>query len=260
MKHFFLLSDDPRFDELQKRLSFYSYPVFRTLKNTLPEESVLVFPLGAKEETVLSAAENAPRGSIIAVGRKTETLLSFCNARGIGLIPLLEDEIYLNQNAVATAEGFLGECIAKTDATLADQTFLVIGYGNCGKAIAKLLYLCGSEVYVHSHSGSMAKAEADGFSLFPAFTEKLSMFDCIVNTVPAPIFNEPFFSLCRRGTHFFQIASGLSGIDANVTKKHGVNFHPLPALPAKYSPVTEGDSLFAALDSILKLSIPPESE
>jgi len=260
MKHFFLLSDDPRFDALENRLSFYSFPVFRALPNRLPEESVLVFPLGAKEETVLSATENAPRGSIVAVGRKTNTLLSFCNDRGIGLVALLENEIYLHQNAAATAEGFLGECIRNTDVTLSDQTFLVIGYGNCGKAIAKLLYLCGGEVYIHSHSGSMAKAEADGFSVFPAFSKRLSMFDCIVNTVPAPIFDESFFSLCRRGTHFFQIASGLSGIDTDVPKKFGVIFHPLPALPAKYSPVTEGENLFAALDSILKLSIPPERE
>ncbi|MBR4287839.1 MAG: hypothetical protein IKT50_00185 [Clostridia bacterium] len=260
MKHFFLLSDDPRFDALEKRLSFYSYPVFRALINKFPEESVLVFSLGAKEETVLSAMENAPEGSVVFVGRKTNALLSFCNRRGIRLIPLLENEIYLNQNAAATAEGFLGECIGKTDATLSDQTFLVIGYGNCGKAIAKLLYLCGGEVYVHSHSGSMEKASSDGFSVFPAFTKKLSMFDCIVNTVPAPIFDENFFGLCRSGTHFFQIASGLSGIDPERAKKCGVIFHPLPALPAKYSPVTEGDNLFAALDSILKLSIPPERE
>lgn len=260
MKHFFLLSDDPRFHTLQECLLFYDHPVFRTLPDRFPAESVLVFSLGAKEEDILSAIQKLPRGSSIAVGRKTKALLSFGNHRGIEIIPLLENTAYLKRNAAATAEGFLAECIGKTDTTLADQTTLIIGYGNCGKAIAKLLYLCGSEVYVHSHSGSMEKASADGFSVFPAFTKKLCMFDCIVNTVPSPIFKEEFFSFCRRGTHFFQIASGLSGIDPELAKKHGIFFHPLPALPAKYSPVTDGEGLFAALDSILKLSIPPERE
>lgn len=260
MKHFFLLSRDQRFHQLYQKLSFYHYPVFFDLPRRIPGESVVIFPLGAKEEDVLPVLKKLPPESAVALGRKTEAIRLYCEENKILLIPLLENEAYLLQNAAATAEGFLAECIKATDTTLSDQTILIIGYGNCGKAIAKLLYLCGSEVYIHSHSGSMERASFDGFSVFPQFSPQLKMFDSVVNTVPAPIFDEAFFSYLRQGTHFFQIASGLSGIDGDTAKRHGVFFHPLPALPAKYSPVTEGDNLFAALDSILKLSIPPESE
>ncbi len=260
MKHFFLLSEDPRFDALGDRLRFHGFPVSRSLPLRFPEESVVVFPFNAKEDGVLSVIKNAPADSAVAVGRKTQKLQLCCEENGIKLIPLLENPAYLAQNAAATAEGLLGECIQRTHTVLTEETFLIIGYGNCGKAIAKLLYLCGAEVYVHSRQGSLKRAEADGFSVLPELSEKMKMFDCIVNTVPAPIFDEAFFARCRQGAHFFQIASGLSGIDPAVPKKFGVFFHPLPALPAKYSPVSEGDHLFAALDSILKLSIPPESE
>lgn len=256
MKQFFLLSDDRRFDFLSERLRFHGYPVFRSLPGVIPENSVLVFPLSAKEGDVLPVIQKAPSGTAVTVGRRTDALSRFSEENRIQLIPLLENENYLSRNAVATAEGFLAECIKETDVTLSDLTVLVIGYGNCGKAIAKLLFLCGAEVYVHSHPGSMKKAEEDGFSVFSSFSQRLSMFDCIVNTVPTSIFDKGFFSLCRPGARFFQIASGLSGIDPVLAEKEGVLFLPLPALPAKYSPASEGDEIFAALDAQLSLSHP----
>ena len=260
MKHFFFLSRDPRFSALEKQLLFHKHSVSYTLPPSFPEHSVLFFPFSAKEGEILSCLEKIPVPVTVVVGKKGEALRLLCKKKGHRLLPILENEGYVQQNAVATAEGFLSECIAKTDVTLADLTVLVIGYGNCGKAIAKLLFLCGSEVYIQSRQGSMNKAEEDGFSLFPNFSSRLSMFDCIVNTVPDAIFPPDFFSLCRDGSLFFQIASGLSGLTSETAKENGVLFFPLPALPARFSPVTEGDNLFAALDPILRLSTPPERE
>lgn len=260
MKTFFLLSDDRRFDYLSQSLASRGFPVYRSIRNPVPEDSVVLFPLGAKKDAVLPVMDLLPRGSAVAVGREDPAIRDKAREKELLVIPLLEDEAYLSRNAVATAEGFLAECIGKTTVTLSDLTFLIIGYGNCGKAIARLLFLCGAEVYVHSRQGSMKRAEEDGFSVLPAFSRQLAMFDCIVNTVPEAIFPKDFFSLCREGTRFFQIASGLSGIDPEKAAKEGVFFHPLPALPAKYSPEGEADEILSVLRVRLFSFIPPESE
>ncbi len=243
MDHFFILGTDPRYDRLASLVSEQGGTVFRTGRS-IDRPAVWIFSLNAEENTVLTALEHATTGSLVFLGRKSPDLQCFCLDRGLVLLALLEDEIYLERNALATAEGTLAEVIRETDRTLPELCVLVCGYGHCGKALAHLFWLCGCEVWVFSREGSLKRAEEDGFNAYRGKKKNLSMFDLILNTVPAPIFDNDCLSSLSPGTHFFQVASGLSGISPQRLEEKGVFFHPLPGLPGRYASQSEAEAIF----------------
>lgn len=246
MKHFFILGTDPRYDRLADLISERGGTVFRT-KKSLSCPAVWIFPLSAEEKTILSTLDHAAKGSLVLVGRKSPELELFATNHKMSLLALLEDKTYLEKNALATAEGTLAEVIRETDRTLPEMCVLVCGYGNCGKALSRLFWLCGCEVWVFSREESLKRAEEEGFNAFRGPKENLSMFDLILNTVPSPIFDDAFLSTLAKGAHFFQVASGLSGIPPQNLEEKGVFFHPLPGLPGRYASQSEAEAIFAFL-------------
>jgi dipicolinate synthase subunit A len=199
--------------------------------------------LGEKTEGILPHLHRAEEGSLFFVGKADHELEEAAQKKGIHIISLLDQEIYRTENSLATAEGCLAEVIGSTERLLTELSILVCGYGNCGKAIARLFWLCGSEVWIFSREGSMKRAHEDGFNLYRAPGERMGMFDAVINTVPTPIFSPEFFSSMRPDSHFFQIASGLSGIEKETLSRLGIHFHPLPGLPGRYAPATEAETL-----------------
>jgi dipicolinate synthase subunit A len=207
-------------------------------------EGVFFLPFGIREEELLAAFTSIPERSRIFCGTGTESVKRKAKEKNHHVTFLLEEKSSLTKNARHTAEGVLAEIIAKTDRRLDDLCLLVYGYGNCGSAIAKLLWLCGCEIWVWSRERGQALAEKDGFNVFPAPVKGLSMFDGVINTVPDSIFSQELLSTMQRGSSFFQVASGTSGIDAKKMEKAGVNFVPLHGLPGKYTPLSEADAIW----------------
>jgi dipicolinate synthase subunit A len=252
MHCFYLLGSDRRYDLIAEKLSQTGGHVFRKIEGVPSEKALFFVPMGMGEEGILQLIELALPDSVFLVAKATSKIKAAAEKRNVSCIALFDAESYRKENSTATAEGTLAEIIQKTDRNLSDQCVLVYGYGNCGKAIADLLYLVGCEVWVWSRERGQKKALADGFNLFPAPTHGLSMFDCVINTVPEPIFSDSLLCTLREGSHFFQIASGLSGICPEDLLSRGVFFHPLPGLPGKISPAAEADLIFEIIHTIFK--------
>jgi len=251
---FFLPStSDLRYTYLAEKARESGFTVTRT--DVLPqgEKCVFLFPLNLGERSALTALEQIAPGSFVFLGKASPAVKDLAQERGIFLVCLLEQERYLLKNAVHTAEGTLAEIIAATPRNLSDLCILIYGYGNCGKAIARLLWLCGCEVWVWSRQRGQALAEQDGFNLFPAPAKGLGMFDGVINTVPAPVFSPEFLGTMRQDAVFFQIASGFSGIDPDQMKSHGLRFLPLHGLPGKYCPASEADAIWDEIQRSLRL-------
>ena len=243
MKHIYILDSDPRYHLLAKRLEDEGHEVSFRLKKE-DEPAIYLFSLGAKDENILPVLNEIKEGSLVLVGKSTPRLCEAAKEKGIALCPALEDEIYLLQNAKATAEGVLKHVIECCPAVLSDLTVLVYGFGHCGSEIARLLWLCGCEVFVTSRERGCKAAQAEGFNVYPAATLGLSMFDGVINTVPDAIFSPALLDTLREDAHFFQVASGLSGIDGEYLAGRNVFFHPLPRLPGRYAPKSEAEALY----------------
>ena len=93
----------------------------------------------------------------------------------------------------------------------------------------------------------MARAKQDGFNVYHAPGERMGMFDVVVNTVPAPLLTDDFLDKISPETHFFQVASGLSGATAASFATRGIPFHPLPGLPGLCAPQNEADAMYRIL-------------
>lgn len=257
MLTFYVLGSDRRFDLVASALEEEGFSVLR--EGIAKERAVYLLPPATGEEEVLALLDRLAKGSFVFWGRAGEKAKKHAAEKEIFLTSLTEDKLYLELNSRATAEGVLAEVIQKTPCLLGEETVLVCGYGNCGKQIAKLLWLCGCDVWVHSRKGSLAKAKEDGFNTIHTFGENLGMFDLVVNTVPAPIFPSAFLDALSVGTLLFQVASGLSGLDPKDLKERGISFHPLPGLPGRIAPETEADAIFRLIKETLTQSL-PESE
>lgn len=252
MRCFYLLGSDRRYDLIAEKWSETGGLVFREINSPPSEKALFFLPMGMGEEGILPLFSIALPGSVFLVAKSTPKIQAKAEEKGLLCFALFEIESYRKENSTATAEGLLSEIIRKTDRNLSEQCVLIYGYGNCGKAIADLLYLVGCEVWVWSRERGQKKALADGFNLFPAPNRGLSMFDLVINTVPDPVFPSSLLATLRKGSHFFQIASGLSGICPEELSARGVFFHPLPGLPGKISPASEADLIFQIIPELFK--------
>lgn len=253
MKTAYLLGNDPRYTVLSRLLTEEGFTVFNELPPTAEEKPALyLFPFGTKEETLLPPLSTAPSGSLVAIGRSSAGLQALCRDRRLTLFPLLETEEYLAANARETAQGVLTEILNRTDRLLDELTVLVTGFGRCGRELCHLLWLCGAEVWVHSNKGSKKRAAEEGWNICPFPDPCLAMFDLVINTATSPLFDKETLSLLREDTVLYQVASGSAGFTEEGAKDPRIL--PLPAMPGKHVPQSEGELLFRLLLQKMKES------
>lgn len=245
MKTVIIPQGDRRFDKVAERFEKGGAHVLRG--GTSPHRAAYLFSLGEKGENLLSAVSLAAPESLFFIGRENAALQEAAKEKGICLVPLLEDPAYLASNAKATAQGALGQILTATPRVLEETSVLIIGYGNCGRALAHLLQKNGCRIRIHSNPGSLRRGEAEGFLPFSLLGRDPFSFDVVVNTVPAPIFTTEILDRIPQGTAFIQIASGLSGLDPEDLKKRKIPFYPLPGLPGVVAPETEADAIYAIM-------------
>ncbi len=245
MREIYIYGTDRRFDLIAQRFKSEGKTVFR--EGVSREPAVYLFGLNADKEQIRLQMEQMKPESTVFLSRSNDALQQLALEKGLEIISLMEETSYVSSNAAATAEGTLAAVIQAVPRTLREIRVLICGFGNCGKALAKLLRACGCQVFIFSRSGSMEAAKKAGFSLCRIAQDPMDCFDVILNTVPAPIFSDAVLARIPSGTHLFQIASGCSGMDPSQLEKQGILFHPLPGLPGKVAPESEADTIHQIL-------------
>ncbi|MFA6730313.1 MAG: dipicolinate synthase subunit DpsA [Eubacteriales bacterium] len=158
-------------------------------------------------------------------------------------------------NAVPTAEGAIGIAMEELPVTIHNSKTSVLGFGRVGKALAVRLKALGSRVTVCARKESdLAYAETLG--LFGVsmrnIQDALMGFDCVFNTVPAPIIKEPLFEYISPETLVVDLAARPGGVDFDSARQHGVKVVWALSLPGKTSPVTAGEIIKKSCVNILK--------
>lgn len=133
-------------------------------------------------------------------------------------IDLLQDPLYLSENAAITAHCAICIAMENLTVTLQDCPVLVAGWGRIGKCLVRLLRLLGANVTVAARSESdRALTEALGYAAFDIqdTAADLSNFRVIFNTIPAMVFPEERLTNCRRDCLKIDLASvaGIGGTD-----------------------------------------------
>lgn len=122
-------------------------------------------------------------------------------------IDLLQDPLYVAQNAAITAEAALGMILPHLSGRFQDSPVLILGWGRIGKVLAKLLAAIGVPVSIYARAPrDNAMLEALGYGRYAP--EDLPKYRCVVNTVPALILSAGELSRLRPDCYLLELASG----------------------------------------------------
>ena len=182
-------------------------------------------------------------------------LREVCGKYRLSYYVMAEDEAVKVKNAVATSEGVLAYLITKRSDTIANSRVLIIGYGVCGRDLAKRLKGLGANAAaLVRNREKQAAAYADSVKpvyLDELFKEQGFPFDIVINTVPATVFTNEMTAKTG-GALLIDIASRPYGFDMDYAKTFNESSALLSGIPGKYAKRRSGEILGEYIDSVLR--------
>ena len=151
-------------------------------------------------------------------------------------VDLLQDPVYVAENARITAHCAVQLAMEKLPVTLYDQPVLVVGWGRIGKCLAQLLCALGARVAVAARKESdRAILTALGYDTVNPQTQgyELVRYRVIFNTAPEMVFDRSALQYCAPDCLKIDLASrpGLEGDDVVWAR----------GLPGKMAPQSAGE-------------------
>ena len=145
------------------------------------------------------------------------------------------DEGLAMQNAALTAEGALALALTELPCALSGSRVLVIGFGRIGTFLAEKLQKLGVSVTIACRKqADLGRASACGYGAVRTgcYERGLAQYDCIFNTVPAPVFTPAQLEQLR--CPVFDLASAPGGLPEGTPAPE--LWHPAPGLPGRFAP------------------------
>lgn len=187
--------------------------------------------------------EKARAGCLLLAGRGIEpyALAEERMPKCFRLRKYEQDDEFIRRNAEISAEAVVYEAMQRSERTIAGMRILVTGYGLFGRAVAHKLKGLGARVCVAARRSEVrCQAEADGMQAvsLQQIRQVANQMDMLLNTVPARIIDEDTLQAFRNGTWLLELASAPYGFDRDAATALGCRCDILPALPARYAPVS----------------------
>ena len=165
-------------------------------------------------------------------------------------IALLDDESFINENSVLTAEGMISYMISHRTFPLYHSHILILGYGHCAKAILKLLNGFDSCIDVYCRNKSMF--EKENGHVFNNLDEiDFYKYNIIVNTIPEVIIDKKYIDKMNKDVAIFDIASFPYGIDHHYALEKGLNAIILPSIPTRYAYKYAGRMIYNRIKELI---------
>lgn len=163
-------------------------------------------------------------------------------------IDLLQDPLYLSENAAITAYCAIMLAMEHSSVILKGCPVMVVGWGRIGKFLVRLLRLLGAKVSVAARKESdRALLCALGYQAVDLADPELALKDIriLFNTVPAMVLPHTLTCQCRQDCLMIDLAS-VPGIEApNVLWARG--------LPNKHAPESSGQLIAKILEKEFSL-------
>lgn len=180
-------------------------------------------------------------GQSLYAGKITDKFQKAAEKKGVSCYDYMEEERIAIYNSIATAEGTIAEMIRTSLCNLQGRKVLVLGYGRCGRILAKKLQALDALVTVCARRKEvLMEAHVFGCQTFPLqeLGNRIKEFPLIINTIPERILGKEILKEADPASIFYEIASEPYGIDGEEAKKRKIRVEILGALPGKYSPVS----------------------
>jgi S-adenosylhomocysteine hydrolase len=173
------------------------------------------------------------KGSRVYTLLNNEKLKRHCQHLGVMYHCLYEDYSLVQENTYLTTEALLGYMILDNPTSIVHSSVLVIGYGNCGKDIARKLQALQAKITISNRGNKYQKMVLkQGYSFMPLESLELSKYDYVINTVPYPILDKGILNTKKDTCKIYDIASFPYGIKE---ENRCDMYYILSELPAKYA-------------------------
>lgn len=181
------------------------------------------------------------KGQRLFAGKIPKEFKKAAVEKEISCYDYMEEERIAIYNSIATAEGTIGEILKTSPYNLQGSKLLLLGYGRCGRTLAKKLQALDGIVTVCARRQEILM-EAFTFGYQTLSLEELPFrikeFPLIINTIPKRIMGEEILEEMDPNSIVYEIASEPYGIDLKSAKEKEIRVEVLGALPGKYSPVS----------------------
>lgn len=195
-----------------------------------------------------------PRGCLVLGGMVSSKYYTLASAFGIGLCDYYEGEEIKIANAEITAEGAVLLALESSERVLLGQNTLLTGYGRIGKALAPRLSALGARLSVYARS-SESREYIRALGMNSVSPKELgaaaSEAELIINTVPAPLFDEALLARLSPSCRIIELASAPGGADALRCAELGVKLIPAGGLPGRYFPESAAAAIKRSIYRIL---------
>lgn len=193
--------------------------------------------------------------SRLYAGAISNSVTDKLNNEGVIYLDVLKQEGIAIKNAIPTAEGAISTIINNTDFTIHNSNILILGFGNIGKVLAKMLYGMGAKVFCEARNKKdIALIDAMGYNSvnlvnLDKYLEKMSV---IINTIPAVILDKERLDKIKNTSVILDLASKPGGVDFDYANKLGIKVIWALSLPSKIAPKSAAMYIKEAIDEIEK--------
>lgn len=169
---------------------------------------------------------------------------------------LLEQEEFVQPNAVLTAEGAICAAMQATKGALWGSRCMVVGCGRIGKALAGMLMGLGAHVMVAARNPEVrleAKkrgAEACGTDE-QSLKRAVALADFVFATPPAVLLTEAVLENVRPGVPVIDLASPPFCVDMAAAQRLGVKAWRESGLPGRYCPMAAAGLMADCVEKLL---------
>ena len=184
-------------------------------------------------------------------GAFTKNMKEYMNSLNVDYIDLMDKDEVAILNAIPTAEGAIYTAIEMRDITIHGSKVLVLGFGRCGKILAKALKGMGASVCIGARKNehfAYAKAECFNYIYLKELEKEIYNFDYIFSTIPKLILDRNMLDKVDKKCAIIDIASKPGSIDFEYAKKLGLNINWTLALPSKVAPMSAALYLKEAIE------------
>lgn len=204
-------------------------------------------------EDVLKKAQEGVR-ILAGKGMEAYALSSEMLHKRFKLLRYEDTELLADRNAELSAEAAVCEAMQRTEKALMDMNILVTGYGLFGRALARRLKMLGAEVWIAARRMEQRLlAVSDGMHAAPLseLEQLVPQADLILNTIPARVISERALEKVKPSSWILELASAPYGFDRETAGGMGIHCEVLPALPARYAPLSAAYALKQAVVRLL---------
>jgi len=224
----------------------------RTADAASAQAVLFAYPFSVRDGCVPAASGLTIHPEDVIAKLKTDTLV----LAGRGLDPTdvqpcvfrsyMEDEKLQEENAQLSAEAAVCEAMQRTALALMDQTVLVTGYGRFAHALAQRLHAFGAQVWIAARREEQRLMASDDGLQSVSMEEMhkvLPRMHMVFNTVPAQVMGERELLAMQKDAWLLELASAPYGFDRKRALELELHCDVLPALPARYAPISAGMAL-----------------